>query len=159
MFDEDALNGEDVRFLNKYLIIKPIIGVIKDSIYYCRTKEDSFSINHHRNLNFCVDSIYYVENFLINLSKSLYNRIVPFLQYLIGYNLFLRINTFQNKESLPKFKLSKYCETIDKLLKLVEDKYILEQKFISNNYKLFALYKKYNKDLRYDIKFENNSFF
>ena len=81
------------------------------------------------------------------------------MQYLIGYNILLRINRFQNKESLPKCRLRKYCETIDKLLKLIEDKYILEQKFISNNYKLFALSKKYNKDLRYDIKYENNSFF
>ena len=51
-----------------------------------------------------------------------------------------------------------FLEFIHQLLKQIDDKYILEQKFLPGKYKLFMLSKKYHKDLRYDIKFENNSF-
>ena len=52
----------------------------------------------------------------------------------------------------------KYNSKIESFLKLIEDKYILEQKILTNRYKIFALSKKLNKDLRKDFKFENNSF-
>ena len=44
------------------------------------------------------------------------------------------------------------------MLKIIEDKYILEQKNLPNIYKMFALSKKYNKDLRNDIIIYNDSF-
>ena len=161
LFEENVLSGEDERFINNFLLIKPITGVIKDSIYYCRRKED-LSLNTQnkaKNINIYIETLYNVEYFLINLSKYLYNKILPFLQYLIAYNLLLRIKASKIKKFWDKHKFKQYCEIIEKLLKQIEDKYILEQKEFSNNYKLFALSKKYKKDLRYELKFENNSFF
>lgn len=47
---------------------------------------------------------------------------------------------------------------IEGQLKQIDDKYILEQRFTSYRTKIFALSKKYNKDLRNDVIFKNESF-
>jgi len=159
LFEEGLLTGEDVRFINKYLLIKPFYGAIKEAVYYYRKRADSSSIvqNQFQNIKYYFDTINEVQNFLIKFSKSLYNKIIPFLQFVIGYLLVARIKSYSTFQFLDKYNLIKYCNSIESILKQIEDKYILEQKFISN-YKLLALSKKYQRDLRYDIKLENDLF-
>ena len=45
------------------------------------------------------------------------------------------------------------------LLQNIDDKYILEQKVINNKFKIVALSKKYNRDLRYGINLENGDLY
>ena len=52
----------------------------------------------------------------------------------------------------------RYCKIIENLLKQIDDKYILEQKIFPSKLLIFALSKKYNKDIRYDINLINQSF-
>jgi len=159
-FVEGLLSGEDTRFINNYLLYNPIMGLLKEAIYYYRKRADATSIvqSQSQNIDFYFDIINNVEYYLINLSKSLYNKIVPFIQFLIGYNVLFRIKKSSTYKFLDKDNLEKYYNEIEQLLNQIEDKYILEQKILSNNYKLLALSKKYHRDLRYDIKFENNLF-
>ena len=157
-FPEGIFYGEDSRFLVNFLIFKPIIGAIRESIYYYRARADSSSVvqSKNQNIDFYFDTINKVQIYLINLSKTLFNIIIPFIQFYIGYDVLLRIksNTF-NILDIDRFK--DYCLLIKKLLNQIEDKYILEQTTASNKLKLFALSKKYNRDLRNDMKIENES--
>ena len=159
-FEECFLPGEDIRFINNYLLINPIMGLVKEAIYYYRRRADSSSIvqTQSQNISFYFDAINFVEIFLINISKSLYNKIVPFLQFLIGYNVLFRIKKSSTFTFLDKDHFKQYSKIIENLLNLIEDKYIWEQKIVTNNYKLFALSKKYHTDLRNEIIFKNNSF-
>ena len=159
-FEEKLLPGEDSRFINQYLLVKPIMGVIKEALYYYRWRADFSSTiqNQAKKEYFYSESLNFVEFFLINISNSLYNKTVPFVQFLIGYNLLFRIKNKSILNILDNEKFKKYCVILDNLLRQIEDKYIIEQKIATYNYKLLALSIKYKKDIRYLVKFENNLF-
>ena len=159
-FDEAIFSSEDTLFINKLLLIKPVIGILKEAIYFYRKRYDSSSVvqNYKENIHHYLDSLKVVESKLINLSRFIYNQILPFIQYLIGYEILVRMYT-KSYKYLDSFGLKAYYLQIKDLLTQIEDKYIFEQKILSNKYKLLALSIKYNKDLRYDIKYKNDSLF
>ena len=82
---------------------------------------------------------------------------IPFIQFYIGYNILFRIISPAFK-FLNNYDFKEYCNIIEGQLKQIDDKYILEQRFTSYRTKIFALSKKYNKDLRNDVVFKNESF-
>lgn len=158
-FKEDVYYCEDSRFVNRILLLKQRMGLIREAIYYYRRRIDFTSaINTQKNnLEFYFGTINKVSKYLLNSSKVIYNSILPFIQFLIIYDIFWRIQShafyFLNSKNLKK-----YIEMIEEILYQIDDKYIIEQKIVSNKYKIFLLSKKYNRDLRYDIKLKNNSF-
>ena len=158
-FDESLFSNEDNLFINNILLNKPIIGYIKEAIYYYRRRSDSSSTvqNYKYKIKFYFDTINLFADKLVNNSRLLYKTIPPFIQFLIGYDILFRIKQpayqFMSPSSFQKYNL-----IIERFLKLIEDKYILDQKILTNRYKIFALSKKFNRDLRKDFIFENNSF-
>jgi len=158
-FKEDVFFCEDSRFVNTILLSKPIMGLIKESIYNYRRRSDFSSAinNQKKNLDFYFGTLKNVSNYLINSSIFLYKKIVPFIQFLIAYDLLFRIQQ-QAFKILGSENLKKYSYIIEEILNQIDDRYILEQKILSNKYKFFTLSKKYKRDLRYDIELKNNSF-
>ena len=156
-FEEGIFSGEDTIFINNILLLNPIIGYIREAIYYYRKRADHSSAvqNQVQKVEFYFSQLKNVGQYLLDKSKELYNRVIPFIQFYIGYNDLFRIIS-------PAFKFlsgndfNKYCRVIEEQLKQIEDKYILEQKFTSYKDKLFTLSKKYNRDLRYEVIFNNN---
>ena len=157
-FEEGVYFCEDARFVNNILLYNPIMGLVKESIYYYRRRSDLTSAinNQNKNLEYYFGTTNLVLKFLMNSSKVLYNEIVPFIQFLICYDLFFRIQSHAY-DFLDNKNYKKYIFIIKELLSQIDDKYILEQKILSNKYKIFILSKKYNTDLRYNIKLINNS--
>ena len=156
-FVEDVFSGEDTIFINNILLLNPIIGYIREAIYYYRRRADHSSAVQTQVLkvDFYFSQLKYVNQYLIDKSKEIYNKVIPFIQFYIGYNDLFRILS-------PAFKFLnrsifiEYCKAIEDQLKQIDDKYILEQKFTSYKNKIFTLSKKYNRDLRYDIIYKNN---
>ena len=158
-FTENIFFCEDSKFINSILLKNPVMGLLKEAIYYYRRRDDfSSAINkQNQNLNYYFGTIKDVSNYLINASKTLYNKIVPFIQFLLIYDIIFRIKTDSFK-FLDNNNFRKYCILIEEILKQVDDKYIIEQKSHSNKYKLFTLSKKYETDLRNNIVLVNNIF-
>jgi len=158
-FEEGILFGEDIRFITNIILIKPIIGIIKEAIYYYRKRSDSTSAlqNSEQNNLYYFNSIINVQQYIINKSISLYNKILPFIQYFVAYELIFRLRTKAYK-FLDSINYKKYCELIENTLKQIEDKYFLEQKIFPSKLLIFALSKKYNRDLRNEIVLKNESF-
>ena len=159
IFDEEISYSEDTKLINTILLINPIMGIVKEAIYYYRKRKDFSSALQTKanSFNFYFESLNSVFIYFINTSIILYNKIVPFIQFLVSYELFYRIKSPAFKFlDLKNFK--KYITLIEYILKKIEDKYILEQRVLSNKYKLFILSKKYHKDIRYQIQVKNNSF-
>ena len=158
-FEEGVFSGEDARFVLNILLTNPMMGIIRESIYYYRRRADSSSVvqSQKQMIDFYFETLKSVSYYLINSSKSLFNMIVPFIKFYIGYDILFRIQSEAYKYLNSK-NLKKYSIMIEELLNLIEDKYILEQKIVSNKYKIFALSKKYKRDLRNDFSFDNNSF-
>ena len=157
-FKEGVFNGEDTRFINSLLLLNPLYGIIKEAIYFYRKRADSTSaVQNSEKIEEYYFSIFQLVNeFLIQKSIKLYNKIISFIQFYLAYNMLFRIS-FPTYKFLEKDKLNKYYETYEKILKQIEDKYILEQKILSLKEKFVALSKKYNRDLRNDIVIHNES--
>ena len=86
-----------------------------------------------------------------------YNKILPFIQYYLAYELLFRLQS-KAYNYLDLNDYNKYCYIIENLLKKIDDKYILEQKIFPSNLLIFALSKKHDLDKRNDIEFINDSF-
>ena len=158
-FDENLFVGEDVKFISNLLLLNPIIGFIKESVYFYRKRADSTSAMQDivKNANFYLSNNNEVQLYLINKSKLLYKKVIPFIQFYISYEIIFRLAS-------PSFKIfnssnyKKYCYLTRNLLYQVDDKYILEQNILSNKLKIFALSLKHNRDIRYDIILKNATF-
>ena len=154
-FKEGIKSGEDIRFVSEILLKNPLMGLIKEAVYLCRKREDTTSRTQtqQNDLDFYFSSIYNVGQYLMKLSLELYKQIQPFVQYYIAYDILFRFENLSFKY-LDSSDYKKYCELIESVLKMIDDKYILEQKNFISAYKILALSKKYNKDIRYDVYFE-----
>ena len=157
-FNEEIKFSEDIRFINTLLLNKPKIGFIREALYNYRSRKDGSSAiqNCNRDKSFYFDTLIKVHHFLINLSISLFNDIVPFIKYFLVYDIQFRIKTNVQK-FLDHFNIIKYREMIDNLLKYIDEKFILNLKFLSNKIKLLILSRKHGRDLRNDMVYENNS--
>jgi glycosyltransferase involved in cell wall biosynthesis len=157
-YREDLSFYEDVSFINSILLFKPIMGLIREAIYYYRKRADCTSNVQiqKQKIGYYLDTIKKVHQYLLDSSKIMHNLTFPFIQFLIGYDVLYRISSNSYKY-LDKSNFNKYCKIIENLLNQIDDKYILEQKILSYKIKIFALSKKYSKDLRYDVIFENES--
>ena len=158
-FEENISCYEDALFINNILLIKPIMGLIREAIYYYRKRADftSNTQTHNNEIDFYLYTIKNVHQYLLDSSKILYQIAQPFIQFFIGYDVLFRIDTKAYKY-LNKIRYNEYCRIIESLLKQIDDKYILEQKILSYKIKIFTLSKKYHKDLRHEIIFVNESF-
>ena len=158
-FEEGILFGEDIRFINNNFLEKPLLGVIKEAIYFYRKRADSTSAiqNTENNIYYYFISIIKVQKYLIDKSISLYNIILPFIQYFIAYETIFRLRS-KAFIYLGKNNYKQYCFLIEEILQQIEEKYFLEQKIFPSKLLIFAISKKYNRDIRYDIILKNNSF-
>ena len=129
-FKEGVFNGEDTRFINSLLLLNPFIGILKEAVYYYRKRADSSSAVQNSELkeDYYFSIMNLVNDYLINESKRLYNKILPFIQFYLGYNMLFRIS-FPAYKYLESNKLNKYFQHFEKILNQIEDKYILNKKF------------------------------
>jgi len=157
-FDERVIFAEDVKFVNTNLLNKPLLGVIKEAIYYSRKRADSSSASQNMNykIEFYFNSIYFVIHFLILNSKRLYSNLLPFIQFYIAYEILFRMD-IQSYKYLDLIIFKKYCKLIEDLINSIEDKYLLDIKNFKPFLTVIALSKKYKKDIRYQLKLKNES--
>jgi glycosyltransferase involved in cell wall biosynthesis/CDP-glycerol glycerophosphotransferase (TagB/SpsB family) len=156
-FDENLFFGEDVKFISNILLYKPIIGILREAIYYYRKRADYSSAiqNFHKTYNYYFQVLENIHLYLINKSKELYNKIIPFIQFYISYDFLFRISGLAYKY-LDMNSYKKYCNLIKSIFDEIDEKYILEQKILSSDIKLLALTIKNSRDIRYDLTVKNN---
>ena len=157
-FGDDISFFEDAKLINSILLLNPIIGFIREAIYYCRKRADltSNTQNNNKKIDYYSYTLKNAHQYLLDYSNKIYKIALPFIQFLVSYDILFRISSPAYK-FLDKNNLNKYCDLIDNLLKQIDEKYILEQKIASYKIKIFSLSRKYRKDLRYNLTFENES--
>ena len=116
-FKEGVFTGEDTRFINKLLLINPLIGFVREAIYHYRKRVDYTSAvqNAYKNEDYYFSIINWVDIYLIKKSKKKYNKILPFIQFYLGYDILFRI-TYPVYKYLDKNKLYSYYQIIEKIL-------------------------------------------
>ena len=158
-FDEDVIFEEDAKFIGINLLAKPLMGIVKEAIYYYRKRADASSATQYiiQNQDFYFKCLKFVTQYLVDQSISLYNKIIPYIKYYIAYELLFRIySKAYNFLDSVNYKL--YCDNLENLLNQIEDKYILEQKIYPAWLQIFLLSKKYKKDLRYNMSINKVGF-
>ena len=143
-FDVNIFIGEDTKFITNILMFKPLIGFIKDAIYYYRKRSDHTSAMQSKvkNINFFLSQNNSIQEYFIGKSISFYNKIIPFIQFYLAYDIMFRIS-FPSYRILTPSNYYKYCNLIHNFLNKIDDKYIIEQKISSSKIKMLALSKKY----------------
>ena len=115
-----------IQKINNILLKDPNIGLIKEAIYYYRKRKDSTSaiqnkVKEEEFYSFIIKSF---DQYLLNKSINLYNRIEPFIQYYLAYNSLFRI-IIPSYLYLEPSKFYSYSNLFENIIKHVEDKYII----------------------------------
>ena len=157
-FDESLFYGEDAKFISNILFKKRMLGLIRESIYYYRKRADSSSAIQKisENVQFYFDILKNLHIYLIKTSIELFQKILPFIQFYLAYEVLFRL-TSQAFKFLDSNSYKKYCLLIKKILLRIDDKYILEQRIFSSQLKILALSQKYSRDIRYDLISKNSN--
>lgn len=131
-FNENLLFWEDALFINKIIVREGKYGVVDNTKYFYRKRlsEDSLVDTSWYNKYRYTDLIYTGYFELINYSNSLYNKVIPYVQYLIIYHL--KLFVFQKNSKILLKVLSnseqiQFINSVKSLLKNIDDKYIIKQ--------------------------------
>lgn len=158
-FLEGLKYGEDAQFLNRILMDKRRIGYMADTIYYYRKRaNDSSAIQMElKSPAYYWDSPIRFHRTLIEESIERYGKVLPFIQYVVMYDLQWRIRKKPSQllEYLSEEELQKYKEIICETLKYIDDLVILRQRIIPKNLKTYVLSLKYEYDIRQNLICDN----
>jgi len=157
-FKEGLLYGEDTRYIFNILLINPMIGLIREAVYYYRKRSDFTSAmqKSENNKDFYLLTIESVHKYLIEKSIKLYDIILPFIQFYLVYDILFRIQSKAYK-FIDSNTYHEYCKSIIDILNQIEDKYFLTQNIFTSKIIMYALSIKYKTDLRENIILQNNS--
>ncbi len=143
-FDTRLKHSEDMLFINTILLQNGKYGILKEAIYYYRKRKSAdslVSISTKREEWYCPPIEFnYLK--LIELSQSIYGKVIEYVQELIMFELQWR---FTNRllETLSEEKLTRYCDLLHKVLQEIDDTIIWHQKSLSVKQKVAALTLKY----------------
>jgi glycosyltransferase involved in cell wall biosynthesis len=142
-FKTDIRFWEDALFINTFLLEHKQYGVVSEAKYHYRKRivEDSLVSNAWYQKSRYSDMINHCYLSLVNESKTRYNEIIPYLQFLIIYHLRLYLFPKNNTviyEVLTKEEQEVFFQKFVQLIQLFDKKYIKEQDmpFYYKNYLL-----------------------
>ena len=158
-FDSNLAYCEDGKEIQKILIDKMTLGVVKEASYQYRRRtrgESSAVQNAENNIQWYMPYLkHFVESVIIECLKQK-DYIPKFVQYSIMYHLQWRIMQKHIPDTLMTMEeMCEYKEYLFALLKYFDDDVIIAQKDIQTEHKAYLLKKKYNHDA--DILWGPNS--
>lgn len=148
-FDKSIKYSEDNKFINEIIFDEQKVMMVKGPIYRYRKRIDKSSTNQKQKVNkdWYLVTPKKVYQYLFDLSKKKFGKVIKYIQYLVMYDLEWRIKAPINKELLTDEEVNNYILTIKELLKDIDDNIILEQKNIVTEYKIYSLQLKYNQNI------------
>jgi len=146
LFNEDMKYAEDAELLNKILIERMKLGVVKSPKYYYRRRVDESSAIQ-KSLTEKDWFIRYIDTFSVSLLSYVLEKkedIPHFIQYLIMYDLQWRIKVPEvSVDIMNESERSIFLEKVEHVVAHIDDQIILDQKNINIHYKLYLLKLKY----------------
>jgi len=156
-FDENVFYSEDTKVVNTILLEEAKYVVLAEGLYYYRFREsnDSAVEKSSSSILWYLNTPKNVYLYLINLSKEKYGKVLPYIQYLIMYDLQWRLFNDDSK-ALKRHQLKEYNNLITEIIENISDYIILEQKYIGYLEKLVCLKYKYNLGDEIDLHSSSN---
>ena len=155
-FDSRLINMEDALFINKIILDKMKVALVKDCQYLYRKRFDDTAIlsTAHQKKEYFTDRLKYLYLELINYSLDTKGFVPKFIQNLLVYDLHWMIkiedinDIFDDKRELDEFWLY-----LEKVLSHLDLDVIKRHKFVPRYIKSFMIYIKNNYD--FHIEFDN----
>lgn len=157
-YDFNLKYSEDGKLMSEILLDNEKIGYIKNALYLYRKRfADNSAINtKNSKKEWYIDTPLYCYNYLFELSKKKFGKVIPYIQYVVMYDYQFRL-----KEGIPDSisddVKKEYFKITKNLLNEIDDKIILEQKRLPVEYKIEALKIKYGRNVTDDFIFKKNS--
>ena len=159
-FNENLKYGEDADYINNILLEKHKFGVIREAVHLYRKRLDETSAlqTAKKSKSWFTDTIEYFHKKVIGNSIKIYGKIIPYVQFMVMYDLQWRLKK-TNYDALNEKEKNQYIENLIELLKNIDDYIIIEQKNINSKFKLYALSLKYGKDITNELEFKDGNFY
>lgn len=161
-FDTNLKFAEDSLFINKIILKKKAYGALKSVHYLYRKRYNETSAIDTCQLkpDFYCKTLKYFHNALLAYSNEQFGRVLPYIEYIVMYDLQWRIKRPIPKGVVSKNEKKQYINEISNLLKSIGDMTIMNQKQLSLDHKLYALSLKYNKDITGELsQFKTDFYF
>ena len=148
-FDERLSVSEDTVPITEIILKKGKYGVLKDAVYFYRKHDDLQSAIDlsRQNKTWYFDTPEYCYKRLFKESEEQYGKVIPYIQYLVMYDLQWRIKRPIPEGVLSDEELQNYRNIIRELLLEIDDSVILQQNSMFFAYKLYALNLKHGEDV------------
>jgi len=156
-FDENVKFSEDSKFLGTLILQKGKLGLISSAQYLYRRRTSALSAVQEsaKDRAWYFDTPTSVYDYLIELSKQRFGRVISYVQYVIMYDLQYRL-----KEGLPNdfsdSELACYKRHIEVLLDQIDYEIIFAQKNLPLEYKLHTARMKYGGESAPSIKIKSD---
>ena len=159
-FNKALRYAEDADYINRILLKKQKYGVIREAVHLYRKRLDETSTlqTAKKSKSWFTDTIEYFHKKVIENSINIYGKIIPYVQFIIMYDLQWRLKK-TNYDALNEKEKNEYIENIIELLKNIDDHIIIEQKSINSKLKLYVLSLKYEKDITKELEFKDGAFY
>lgn len=147
-FDERVRHAEDAKYITEILLEKQKYALIREAVFYYRTRKSGTSVLQTvaQSRSWYYDTPKYVFQYLFDLSKKKFGYVIPYIQYLVMYELQWRLKT-PLSTSLRSEEIAEYRDSIVGLIKEIDDFVIWEQRNLWREFKLFALSLKYDRPI------------
>ena len=157
-FNENLQYAEDADFINRILFNRHKFGVVREAVHLYRKRADGTSALQKKSRSWYINTIENFHKKVFEISINTYGKILPYVQYMIMYDLQWRIK-YNSYESLNEKEKNEYIDNIIGLLKNIDDHIIIEQKNIYSKFKLYALCLKYGRDITKELEFKDGYFY
>ena len=159
-FNTKLKYGEDTEFLTSILLDYKSYGLLRSVTHFYRKRKNQTSAvqNKEKNIEWYTDTIDLFYKKMIHLSIDKFNEVIPYIQYLLAYDIQWRIAQ-QIPEEFPVDVKNAYKKSIIEILRCIEDYIICEQRKMHSEYKVYALSLKYGRDIREEIVLRKDKFY
>jgi len=132
--------SEDARLVTEILLNKLTLGVCTKPMHYYRRRNNSSSAiqTSKDNITWYTDTLTYFFDYIINLSREKYGKVIKYIQYLVLYDLQWRLKV-KGCGPLSLNECTKYKSHLSKILRSISKNLILKSQLLQLEYKVFAL--------------------
>lgn len=156
-FDTELKYGEDSIFINKLILKKKKVGIVKEALYRYRKRltSDSAVNNQVRDRAFYIDTLrnYHLE--LMRYCKEMYGEIIPYVQAMISYDIYWRFSQNTGKKVLSQDDYELFLSLAKQVLSNIDDEILLRNPAHRSISKKSAVVRaKYGIELSENLKFD-----
>ncbi|MBQ3422393.1 MAG: glycosyltransferase, partial [Romboutsia sp.] len=141
-FNVNMKYAEDAELVNKILLAKKTMGVVKQTKYWYRIREDASSAvqTGDKRKEWYIDNLRYFSLGMIKYCIETKGYVPEFIQHMIMYDLQWRFRVNEVNESvLNESEKKEFMSLIKQVLKYIDNEIIIGQRNITTAHKLYIL--------------------